>query len=158
MGSESFLLPGAVVIGCGLVGAGLYFGLREAKQPPAAPGPAATPAVAVPGARARAAGGDDEVRRKAEQAARAAIDAEKQRRFLPECWAPAVQSNPQPPTSRHVFALGFDAQGRENVRGVNDIRGESREDVGRCLQRIPMGIRIPPPGVPLSIEITVDLP
>lgn len=170
MRTESLLLPGAVLIGCGLIGAGLYFGLRASApgavqgapapllvSPPGLASGASPPAVA-PAATA-AGPGLDEVRRRVEQAAKDAIEAEKKTKYIPQCWEPLIRANPAPPTSKHFFSLGFDAEGRENVRGLNDIRGESRTDVSLCVQRIPMGIRItPPPGVPMNVDVPLEFP
>lgn len=164
MRAESLLLPTAVLIGCGLIGLGLYFGLAASSPAPTvgvAPTATALPPRATTGA-PTAQGGDRsaaEARQRVEQAARAAIEAEKTTRYVPECWKPAIAANPEPPTSKHFFALAFDAEGRESVRGLNDVRGQSRDDVSRCLQKIPMGIRItPPPGVPVSVEVQVEFP
>jgi hypothetical protein len=176
MRQESLYLPAAIVIGCGLIGAGLYFGLRSSgapqgpstqqpppvvlTSPPADTGGAmaAPPAPTQPSV-AMGTGATADVRRRVEQAATAAIEAEKKSKFIPQCWEPAIKKNPDPPRSKHFFSLSFDAEGRENVRGVNDIRGESRGDVSVCLQSLPMGIRItPPPGVPIAVQVPIEFP
>ena len=171
-------LPAAVVIGSAIIGAGLYFGLRS--QAPATPAPAAgasdfgrprdgavagTGAAAPPPALPPRGGGlvmpgaPEEVRQRAENAAREALLAEKKARFIPECWAPAIKKQPSPATSKHVFSIGFDAQGREMGRGLKEIRGQTRGDVSQCLRAFPMGLRIsPPPGVPIVVEIPIEFP
>lgn len=168
MRNDSRLLPASILAGCGVIAAGLYLGLR-ASQPAAPPAssrpldsaPAAT-SVAPPSAQAApppARVDADAVQKRVQEAAAAAIEKEKREKYLPQCWVPALEENPQPPTSKHFFVLGFDAEGRESVRGLSDIRGESRAEVGACVQRVPMGIRIsPPPGIPVNVQVPLEFP
>jgi hypothetical protein len=177
MRSNPLLLPGAVVIGSGLIGLGLYFGLRASapapipssstpvlmtatSQPPAAStAPAGSSEPARPTAAGTAGSLSQEVVERVKKSATEALLAEKKAKFLPRCWEPALAREPQPATSKYLFELSFDADGRENVRGIHEPRGESRGDVGQCMREIPMGIRITPaPGAPVMVSVELTFP
>lgn len=176
MRTEQLLLPGAVVAGCGLIGLGLYFGLRASA--PAAPvasapvhvtaaahapapdtAPLASSASPIGVAPSPSAASSPEALQRARDAAKAALLAEKKATFLARCWEPALKREPTPATSKYVFDLAFDPEGREVARGISELRGESRPDVGQCLREVPMGLRLtPPPGANLDVSVEISFP
>lgn len=170
---NEYLLPGAVVLGAGLIGAGLFFGLRarpvEPPPPPAAsaPAPPATPSAppvvlapppGIPGVGLTPPAVPAEVQARAEEAAQKALLQYKKDTLVPACWAPAVKARPEPPKAQYKISIAFGPDGKEAGRGWHELREASREDVASCLQKQPMGLSIPPPGVPVSLLLPVDFP
>lgn len=174
MASDSKSLVPLSILGAGaLVGAGLYFGLRErpvlaplpepsASAAPALP-PAAPPTVAPteavtpePPAAAPGPVSPEVITKASEDAARALEKAKK--KLSDACWKPALAETPEPKTARYLFNLSFDARGKEIARGVTELRDESRADVGQCLRAQPIGLEIPPPGAIIAVSIALEFP
>ena len=175
---KEYVLGASIIVGCGLIATGLYAGLRANRDD----GPSAALATgsvgtesAAPARSASLAASVDSTAEpstsvplgtssarlsfaEAEAQAREAVNTEKKRVFIPKCWAPAIASNPEPKTSSYVLSLGFDAQGREVVRGVSEVRGKSRQDVAKCLRAQPLGFNVSPLSAPTTIEVTLDFP
>jgi hypothetical protein len=129
------------LIGGGLFG-GLYFGLRGGRgvdsapaAPPPPPGPPPT------------------FREHASENAQQAL--EKYRPAIVAACAPALQQK-----MVIGFSLAFNAEGKEVARGVSDDRAAPGSTaVADCIRdRFPMGLSIPPPGVPLSFNLPLTLP
>lgn len=184
MSRDSLLLPGAVLVGAAIIGAGLYFGLRAQSpapgapplqpeavrplEPPAAPNPAApNPAIPNPATPNQPMAlpamplelGTPEAKARATTDAKAAVLAEKKANWTAKCWAPALATNKEPATSKYSLSLAFDADGKQSGQGVSELRGEpSRPDVSTCLSRQPMNLKIPPPGMPVNVEIQLEFP
>jgi hypothetical protein len=158
--SRTLVLAGAI-LGAGLaVGVGLYFGL--AARP--LPAPVALPSVALsalPVAPAtqlpqpRVAG--PELR--ADTAARvvAALAAERQA-LAAECWAPSAARNKAPESLTFQLRFGFDLAGKLVFHAANDPADRTRAEVAQCLRERPFALQIPPPGLPVAVEVSLTLP
>jgi hypothetical protein len=90
-------------------------------------------------------------------AARAALLARKPR-LVEQCWKPALAREPLPATAKYLYAMSFDAQGKQIAQGISEPRDASRWDVARCLREQPMDLVIPPQGGNVSVEVTLELP
>jgi hypothetical protein len=175
---KDHVIPLSILAGCGIIAAGLYFGLR-AQSPQVAPAPAAPPGsafataadppppprsappppLALPPTVSLAPTSPAELQATAEKAATAALLAEKKKTFLPKCWLPALQKEPRPAVAKYTLSMMFDAQGKEIGRALSEDRSALRSDVGRCLQDLPMGLQLePPPGAPVSVTIPLEFP
>jgi hypothetical protein len=167
---KELITPAAILIGSVIIGAGLYFGLQgqgkppEREDPPPSPRaasvapPAAPPAVAVqPGLDLAPPAAPAEAKRRATEEAQRALEA-KRVEIVKACWDPSFKKNPSPPKAKYLFDVSFDPQGNEIARGISDVRGMERPDTGQCLREQPMGLRITPPGVYVSLELEWTLP
>lgn len=148
--TSSPLIAGAIVLGSLAIAGAIYFGLRRtplAVRQPALP-------VTVPDAALPV---DPSLEERVTIEVAAAIEAQRPR-FVRQCW-PNEPAGPTMATSRHLFNISVDPQGREVGRGISDPRGESRDDIGRCLRSIyDAPVRISPPGRPVSVVVTMTLP
>ncbi|MBI5534659.1 MAG: hypothetical protein HY898_18175 [Deltaproteobacteria bacterium] len=144
---QEYLVPSAVLIGCMMLSIAVFLGLRAQKPGEtqiSPPGPGATPAKA----------GQSEY----EQQVREQLNRER-KLFVDQCWSPAASKNPEPASSDHVFNLSFGADGKENGRGIDEIRGKTRSDVAQCLRLQPMKFVLsPPPGVLVQMSLPLHLP
>ena len=180
MGLEKHVsAPTAILLGSGLIAAGLYFGQQRHQDPrsppPSAPSPdlpgAATPAA--PATRAPVAPGpaaappqlssqpplEPPAAPRDEVARRASAALEAQRALLVErCWKPAVAKVPEPTSTKLTLSLSFDAEGLQIGRGVVEDRATSRADVTACVLSTLQPLSIPPPGAGAFIEIPFSLP
>jgi len=172
---KELITPAAILIGSGIIGAGLYFGLQgqgkpperedpppslraASVAPPAPPPPAAPPAAgAPPGLDLAPPAPPAEAKKRALEEARKALEA-KRVEIVKTCWDPSAKKNPSPPKAKYLFDVSFDPQGNEIARGISDVRGMERPDTGQCLREQPMGLRITPPGVYVSVELEWTLP
>lgn len=171
---NEYLLPGAIVVGAGLIGAGLYFGLRArpapapsvasapaaVAPPPAASAPAASPPPMppIPGMGFVPPSVPAELQAKAEADARDAVARYKKDVLVPQCWLPAVKARPDPPRVQVTMSLAFGLDGAQIGLGLMETRGATREDVISCIRSQPMSLRIPPPGVPVNLLVPLELP
>lgn len=176
---KEYLLPASILLGCCVIGLGLFLGLRASSPAPGGVGsagaasvsvtlgppggsPASAPAAAISGAGTAGAPPPSlsaGTQAQFEQAARAALAAEKKATFLPACWEPAIKSAPLPARAKFSLDVTFDAQGIEVARGISDDRSAPRNDVGICLRKLPMGLKLsPPPGVSVRVELPLELP
>ena len=184
---KDYLIPLSIVVGCSIIGVGLYMGLHSPSQPGAsapasqlAGGPAATemrptslpsstgvspPAVATaagaPGFPAipPVQGVPAEVQAAAERSARDALLAEKKTTLIPKCWQPALQKVPQPAVAKYQLDVMFDAQGVQIGRGLHEDRSAMRPDVANCISEQPMTLRLsPPPGIPIHMLLPLEFP
>lgn len=79
--------------------------------------------------------------------------------YLATCWQPAAALQPDPPSIALRFNLGFTPDGDLAAWGITEDRAINRPDVARCVREVPLSdLRIPAPGVPLAVEVTVTLP
>lgn len=176
MANEPRSLVPLSILGAGaLVGAGLYFGLAARpivlSPPPTPEPPSASVAPALPPSNpapvqatpppepppATPGPLPPEVVTKATDDATRALERSK-KQLVETCWKPAVAETPEPKTARFIFNLSFDAQGKESARGVTELRGESRADVGQCLRASTGGLEIPAPGAVVAVSISVVFP
>jgi hypothetical protein len=176
-------IPGAILLGSMIIGAGLYFGLRSkdaapvlAPPPPSPPGPGgaaapltAPPALAPPGPVAAPMMGGPmgglgmpaappELHAKVVAQATKAL--EKQRpTFLKTCWEPSLKASPEPSKAKYIFNVTFDgATGKELSRGISEQRDMSRPDVGQCLRALPLSLEVEPPGMNVNVDVPLILP
>lgn len=185
---KEYLVPASILIGCGIIGAGLYFGLRSQSQPvaplpavsvtgaaPGADGPRgqAPPAnVPPPGAPPPAQPGPAgdmpgvspptvaaDLQATVEKAATEALAAEKKNKLVPKCWEPAIKANPQPPAAKFTLDMTFDGQGNQITLGISEQRSAARADVAKCLREENLSLRIQrPPGNPVRVVLPLDFP
>jgi hypothetical protein len=117
------------------VGAGLYFGLthRGASLEAQAPGPVrALPA-------------------QVEQATQVALEAERPR-LREACGAEVAPRQLR-------LSVAFDGGGRQIGLGIIDDRQAPRDGVYECLQQhLGLRLRVPPPNVPISVEVPFRFP
>lgn len=185
---KEYLVPASILIGCTIIGAGLFLGLRGQPAPPppaltaapvarsSEPHPAAPPVTAAapppapvapmmgnPGAGALAGlsgpAVSPEVQAAVEKAATAALAEEKKAVFIPKCWQPALKEKPQPAVAKFSLDMTFDPQGTEITRGLSEDRSAPRPDVANCLRTLPMSLRVsPPPPVPVRVQLPLEFP
>jgi len=179
---KDHLVPASILLGCTIIGAGLYFGLRSQSQPagpasaavatprsaeaytapPPTTGPAGPPPVLpglgmVPGLAGPTV--PPELQAAVERAAAAALAEEKKKVFIPKCWQPAIAGAPQPAFAKFSLDMTFDPQGTEITRGLSEERSAPRPDVANCIRSLPMSLRIsPPPGLPVRVNLPLELP
>lgn len=173
---RSLLTPIAVVIGGGLIGLGLYFGLQRRESVPVptsatagasldAPSASSPPALGVASSAAETAtaapsSAASASRTSSEQQVRETSAAlEKHRKLIDdECVKPALAKQPQPATVKLTFQYVFDASGKQIARGVGEDRATSRPDVTQCvLAKLPQ-ISITAPGEQARVELVWTLP
>ncbi len=179
---KDHLVPISILLGCGMIAAGLYFGLRS--QPPPGPSPDASPAAtgaatsgvrptvltapphpvtpppgpAVAGAPVLPAV-PAEVQAAAERAANEAVLAEKKKTYVPKCWEPALAKAPQPAVAKYKLDMMFDPQGKQIGLGLQEDRSALRTDVANCIRDQGLTLQIsPPPGVHVHVLVPLELP
>lgn len=171
--SNGSAMPLAIVIAGGLVGLGLYMGLRSsAPQAPAptaaaSPAPAKTADVEPKAVEAKAPPppvpekktGEElaTLQQTVERQALAAVEA-KREEILTKCWNPSAEKNPEPVKVNVGLSLSFRATGVIVASGTIANREAARHDMMDCLGRIAHGLEIPPPGQSISVEVYFDLP
>ncbi|HZF55814.1 MAG TPA: hypothetical protein VE093_44670 [Polyangiaceae bacterium] len=176
---QSHTLPAAILAAGAMIGAGLYFGLRDrppaalpatsprapdalpsrapelpqATQAPAAPYP---PLVVVePGLPPVAAPSD--LQTKTAKLVEAEI--EKQRaRIIKECWSPSVKNDPSPPKATIPARFLFSPDGKLSGYDVAAPEAASRADVSACIRGLKLSMSIPPPGVLVAVQVGIKLP
>lgn len=173
-------LPASIVVGCALIGLGMYLGLREraaptplppASQPsghaaghgatsqslsPQGPSPQApSPQQASPQSPTPAATADQAA---AEKAALAALASVKKDTLTPRCWEPALKKAPEPAKAKFKLDVSFDAQGKQIMSGLHELREAPRLDVAACLRENPITLSIPAPGAVVRLELPLDFP
>lgn len=181
---KELLVPASILIGCSIIGAGLYFGLKGQPQPVAPPaaipgagagtGPAgppsatvaitvpvpqqapAMPAPVMPGLAGPAV--PPEVQAAAERAATEALAAEKKSYFVPSCYKPAIEKQPQPPAAKYMVDMTFDPQGTQVTFGLNEDRSALRPDVAQCIRDRNLALKIPPQGYPVRVMLPLEFP
>lgn len=170
--SNGSAMPLAIVIAGGLVGLGLYMGLRSsAPQAPTAPAPPsaaktaeaesktadskAPPTEPVPDKKT----GEElaTLQQTVERQALAAVEA-KREEIVTKCWNPSAEKNPEPAKVNVGLSLSFRATGVVVASGTIANREAARHDMMDCIGAIAHGIEIPPPGQSISVEVYFDLP
>ena len=167
------MTPAAVLLGAGIVALGLYFGLQGHRDERGAMGaepsivPGHATATAVPVAEESESGppppvvvlsGTPSRVDQAQKDAAIVVASEKERAYLPKCWAPALAVAPMPAHARYTLSLSFDQHGRQTAQAFSLHRDAERADVGRCLSALPMNLQIPAPGRPVSVLVELELP
>lgn len=127
----------AILVAGAMIGTGLFFGLRGRETTPAltasvvttpAPETKGRSPEVVPPAVPSQAGAADEVTKLA-----AAAIAKHRAVLVEKCWNPSVQTSAAPPKWKATFLYGFDAAGKQLVRGVQEERGGGRPEVTQCV-------------------------
>jgi len=139
MADPSRSIPLAIVFGCALIAAALFFGLRSQKSanvpPELAPAPHAADLDAI------------------RKAVETQLEADRTR-LTARC--DALDGGPQP--LHWTLDLTFDAQGNQLARGVVEERGASRPEATACLTHELPSLTIPAQGVSGHVEVPLSLP
>jgi hypothetical protein len=167
--------PAAIVLAGGLMGLGLFFGLRD--RSPGGPAPRPAEPVVASGAHAEAAAPHTAappaepprpspppapvdrgaMMRAVTQEVTAALDKEREA-LVAKCWTPNASTKPPPKPAKLAFDFTFDASGRQVARGVQEARGTGSPEITRCvLESLPM-ITVTPPGAPANASAVLTLP
>jgi hypothetical protein len=130
----------AIVVGCLVIAAALYLGLRTRNAPQSqVRGTSPTPP-------------DHDVIRALEMQAAVQLEAERAH-MVDACW-----SGPRTP-SRYDFEIAIDARGNEVGRSLSEVRDQpSRPDVAACVRKLyARPIKVAPPGAPVTLTIPLVL-
>ncbi|NUP08468.1 MAG: hypothetical protein HOW73_20655 [Polyangiaceae bacterium] len=172
---RQLLTPISIVIAGGLIGLGLFFGLRTPTAQPSSSAVSASAPIHQPATEAATAAGSaaslelqstkQEARsalasadhKQVERDALAAL--ERQRKVIVDaCFSPALAKKPEPSPIKLRFNYAFGADGKQLGRGVAIDRGNSRSDVTNCiLEKLP-AISIPAPGSVVTVDVPWTLP
>lgn len=133
----------AIVVGCGLIAAAIFFGLRSRPADTVGAGAPAAPAPTVD-------------RRNVEAEVARALE-ENRASFVERCWTPVVAKQPGPTESSYTFDIEIDAQGRQIARGIHSGPG-AREDVANCLRLLIAPIKVTAPGRRVNVRVPMKLP
>lgn len=163
--NSRLLIPASILLGSIILAIGLYLGLsqrpivldRELPSQPSSElatlGPAVEPTAPTPTTPS------PKVYEIAGKQIELAINRAKTDLFVPKCWKPIVEAQPEPATSHYTINLTFNADGVEIARGISEIRDtDSRPDVANCLRMLPIGLTIPPPHTPVAMTLALDFP
>ncbi|AKT43849.1 hypothetical protein [Chondromyces crocatus] len=167
---KEYLIPTAILVGCTIIGAGVFFGLRSqppspvpsalpqasasapspqtgpAAQPPSVPGLGLAPAPVPPAVRQQVV---DEMRKQLER---------QRPDLVKTCWTPFAQKQPEPPKAKYLFNSTFDSSGKEIARGISEVEGMERPEAGHCLRSRPMDLQVSPTGHYVGVEVEFFLP
>jgi hypothetical protein len=169
-----WLTPASILVGSGIIALGLYFGLRARAPTAISPGAASPPSrsaepsasdappsseSAAPPKRADAPAPPASVRPRSVAEADAAKAIESLRQTIKtRCFEPHKNDPGAPKSVKLNYSGGFDAQGVEVARGLSDTRGAYFAPVSKCARELPMDLKIPAPGVSISVEIPFEVP
>ncbi len=150
-------MPQAVLaglVGAGaLIGAGLYFAGRRPVEAPPPTGTGSTVAAASAVTAPLTAASDQAVREKATRDATRAVE-EQRDKVRKACWADASTDQ----TNRYVLTFSFDANGQQLSRGMSEDRNNDRRGLAGCLADALAPIRLPAPGIAVSVDVPFELP
>lgn len=170
MAEGKLSVPAAIVIAGVLIGAGLFFGLRDRGRDapprggvvePRAAEPAASrgdrppdrtaPPTAIPPPPVVA------LRERAVQEIAAALD--KQRAALTEkCWKPNAGASPPPRPARWTFNFTMAPDGSQIARGVAEARGAGSPEITRCVLEALAPVSVSPTGATVVVDVPFALP
>ena len=125
----------AIIIAGGLIGLGLYFGLRGRER--AAPAPPA--------------------RLSTERFAAALLEYHRAE-LVKRCWEPRRAGGGEKAQAKMRIDVTFGADGAQVARGFLEERGAAHPEVTECVQQTLPPLRVPPPGVPIRLELQLALP
>ncbi|MBK8255394.1 MAG: hypothetical protein IPK82_22385 [Polyangiaceae bacterium] len=172
---KAYLLPLSILVGCTIIGGGLYFGLRQQAvaplpdasataqstapaSPPATatvaalpmiPGPFGIPVQQVP----------PDIQAATEAAAKVALEKAKKEIFIPKCYAPGIAQQAEPKHIKLTYDLTFNAQGEEIMRGISEDRSAMRADIAICLRNLPDQLKLSyQPGMNVRVLPLVEFP
>lgn len=165
---KNYLLPASILLAGAMIGAGLFFGLRDrpvetppssipptehaapAASSPLKPTPTPTP-VETPALE------PSELQATVQKQALEALGKHRAR-IIADCWNPSVKKAPNPATSTFTFRFLFNSKGHLGMSGVGDPPAESRHDVSQCIRDLKLPITITPPGSEVAVQIQLTLP
>lgn len=78
--------------------------------------------------------------------------------LIRQCWEPSAARNPEPERIQVGFSLAFRRDGTVAASGILVDQDNARPDISGCLTKLVHGLRIPPPGRSVSIEVRMQLP
>lgn len=143
----SISIPAAILLGCGMISAALFFGLR-ARAPEMAttvPAPTSAPVTAMPAPVAITP--RETVAAQAQEAVLYQLEGLRAR-----CPAGAGERY------RFTFDVTFDAHGVEVLHGITEDRSNPATGMGLCVSGALAPLRVPPPGVMTMVEVSLSLP
>jgi hypothetical protein len=161
--------PVAILIGSVVIGAGLFFGLRDRQAEPVAPAASTAPAPSAPsvsppteqgtGAPPPAPAPSTAGLPDAKVIELATAEIEKHRKLLVEkCWTASTAPMPEPPVARLVLNFTFDPAGKTIARGMVEDRRAHRSGVSSCVSQQLPDITIAAPGRSAHVEVPISLP
>ena len=130
----------AIVVAGGLIGLGLFLGLRPSAPRPAAPVHDLAAA-----------------QRKATAEVQAWLERQRPA-FVRTCWEPSVAKAAEPARVPLSFNFSFDEHGREIGRGLNKHREAFRAVAAQCVRTFTERLEISPPCTTLAVDLTISLP
>ncbi len=163
----------AIVVAGGMIGLGLYLGLRSAGDRPelgsalaASNAPAVAPpsvetalVEAAPVAPLEVASASSSAHRSRDVALEATAALDRQRKaIVAACVLPALAQQPEPPTVKLTFNFTFGEDGKQLGRGVAEDRATSRPEVTRCVVDRLNPISVSPPGQRFRVDVPWTLP
>lgn len=150
----------ASILGAGVaVGLGLYFGLSARGNPPPVESRAPEAVVPTPPQPTARSPRVASATLRAETAERAKQALSAQRSALTAaCWAPSAARNPTPQSVEFALRFGFDTTGKRVFHAVDEPHDGARADVAQCLRERAFDLRIPPPELPVAVEVPLTLP
>jgi hypothetical protein len=161
MSMKPLSTPAAIVIAGSLLSVAVFFGLQSSSPSMGNGDGNNSPST---GAQVQRLGPATASVAPIEQQSAAALRAEVERaleparaRILAECWKPSVARDPSPSRVAYVLSFTFDADGHQRARGMFELEGGSRPDIGACISQIPP-LTITPPGRRTSVEVSFALP
>ena len=162
MPRDRHLTPAAIVLAGGLIGLGLFYGLRT-RPAGETPRPAAIASSSSPTSAAPTTTPPPGPSETAALRARVVLDVTKEldrhrKDVVAACVTPSLAKQPQPPTVRFLFNFVFDESGKQLGRGVNEDRATSRPEVTKCLLEKLQPLTVPPPGERIAVEVQWILP
>lgn len=143
------MVPAAILIGCTIVAAGLFFGLRS--MAPAPPGPVAVASETAPTPTPTPEPGPVVAREVVAQQAAEAL-AYHRGLLVERCRPPAGA------TLRYSLDVTFDPQGAQVSRGIREDRENPRTAVARCISEALPALSVPAPGAVTMVEVPLSLP
>lgn len=178
---KAYLLPLSILVGCTIIGGGLYFGLRQqavaplpdasataqSTAPTVPTAPAAPPTTATVAALPMVPGPfgipvqqiPPEIQAATENAAKTALLAAKKDIFIPKCYQPGLAKQAEPKHMKLTYDLTFNAKGEEIMRGITEDRSAERADIAVCLRMLPDMLKLSyAPGMNVRVLIPVEFP
>lgn len=145
--------------------AGLACPSPEHSESESAPEPRSTPVTSAPAlletSRGRTAEGvrpgRSSLGEQVTASSRAAIEAMRPE-LIRQCWEPSASRNPEPERIHVGYSLAFRRDGTVAASGILVDQDNARPDISGCLTKLVHGLRIPPPGRSISIEVRIQLP
>jgi hypothetical protein len=151
---EQLATPIAVVVAGVIVAVALVYTRSSAPVP----APVSAPAVvAEPAAPRFVPTETPEIRERAVMNTRRELEAWRGE-FVAKCWAPSAAATAEPRRIPLTFNVAFTPAGELVGLGIIEDGEVFRSDVANCMRGMAIAPKIPPPGVPLNLEVPFELP